>query len=56
MKFWRMPKHLEILNGEVGELCERVARLEADMKWVKLLVICIFTGVIGLLIQAYLLP
>ncbi len=55
MRFWQVPKHMAILNTEVGELCERVAVLEADMKWVKWLVTGILMGVVLLLIKAFLL-
>lgn len=62
MKFWNVPKHIENLNGEVGELRDlytklsvKVAHLEADMRWVKWLVTGILGGVILLLIKAFLL-
>ena len=56
MRFWDIPKHIQKINDELGELIERVARLEADMAWVKWFVFAILGGVVALLIKVYIVP
>lgn len=52
-KYLDVPKHIERLNTEVGELCERVAKLEVEVKWVKWLTMLIVGGIIALVAKAY---
>ncbi len=42
MRFWQVPKHIEVLNDEVGELCKRMAAMQQiqattqnDLGWLK---------------------
>ena len=70
MKFWDLPKILKKINDELGDLIERVrnleetgqqrlerlARLEADMGWVKWMTLAILGGIIALLIKVYIAP
>lgn len=49
----RIEGKISVINDELGEVCERLAALEADMRWVRWLVIAILTGVIALIFKAF---
>ena len=53
MKIWHIPKHIQKINDELGELAERVAKLEADMAWIKWMTLTILGGIIALLIKTF---
>ncbi len=38
-QFLDLPKHIATINDELGEVVQRIATLEADMRWVKRLTI-----------------
>ena len=38
-KWLDLPRHIETINDELGEVVQRIATLEADMRWVKRLTI-----------------
>ena len=48
-------KHIEIINGELGDVQRNIATLKNDVKWIKLLLLPIFTGVIALVFKIFLL-
>ena len=59
-KVLEIPEHIDNLNEEVGDLrdlygkvCERVTRLETDMKWVRWLTMGIAMGIVALVAKAY---
>jgi len=53
-RYWEsVGKELRILNDEVGDLRDRVARIKADMVWTKWLVTGITGRVIALIFRVF---
>jgi hypothetical protein len=48
-----VEQELRKINDELGELCERVARIETDLAWIKWFVIAIAGGMIAVLIRTF---
>lgn len=52
-KWLDIPEHIERFNDELGEVLQRLATVEADMRWVKWGVVTIAGGVIALIIKVF---
>lgn len=52
-KWLDIPEHIERINDELGEVLQRLATVEADMRWVKWGVVTIAGGVIALIIKVF---
>ena len=50
----RIEKKIAIINGELKEVCERLATLEADVRWIRWGIVTIATGVIAVLAKLFL--
>lgn len=52
---WRkqIATELATINDEMGKLCERVARIEADLSWLKWFTMAILGGVIAMLLKVF---
>ncbi len=44
----RVWSHIETLNHEMGEVCERIAKVETNTQWIKWLSVSILGSIIAL--------
>lgn len=45
----KIEEHIEIINGELGEIKENTTKLCADLQWVKRISILLLTSMLGLI-------
>jgi len=52
-KWLNIPGHIATINDELGEVMQRLATVEADMRWVKWGVTLIAGGMVALIIKVF---
>ncbi len=40
-------KHVDVINTELGEVCEKVAVIEGELKWIRWLLMGVLASAIG---------
>ncbi len=50
-QFLNLPKHIATINDELGEVMQRLATVEADMRWVKWGVVTIAGSMVALVVK-----
>lgn len=49
----QIEKKIAIINGELKEVCERLATLEADVRWIRWGIITIASGILAMLFKLF---